>query len=166
MKYYVQIEDPKEEKNIIRFDNDETDSVKILFNSPDNVKQKLSKIDNLITISGKMNLEEQAKYAILTNWALQDSSNPSAYRKLTIWIIGKEEKIFRKMICPTCFVVDYCENFTELSNEDSKKKSKERIELKVKQKIDKLGGIEISSEPNKFNPEKLGFVSKANTDKK
>lgn len=155
MKYYVQIEDPKDKKKILRFDNNQISSVKITFDSPDNVKSKMSKIDNLITISGKMDQENQEIYAALTQWALQDSSHPSTYRNVTIWIIGKDDKIFRKMIYPNCFIVDYVEEFIE----DEDNSITEKIILKVKQQVDKLGAIEISSDAKTFSPEKMGFVS-------
>ena len=157
MKYYVKIEDPKESKNNLHFDKNQLTSVTVSFDSPDDVKSKMAKIENMVEISGKLDLEAQENYAVLTKWALQDSSNGSAYRKVTIWIVGNDEKLFRKMIYPNCFVVDYKETYIE--EKGNAETETDKMKLKIKQQVDKLDAIEILSDAKKFEPTKAGFNS-------
>jgi len=149
MERYLKIES-KDTKEEIKISNDYFTDLEISFDSPDDSQAKIDKIGNLLTITGKIDESSREISAILSKWALMKSTAPSAYRKLTIWIIGEENKILRKMECPYSFLVDYKETY--------KGDSENTFELKLKQKVDKLDEITISSEPLTFSAEKNGFV--------
>ncbi len=147
MLRYLKIESKNKEEDIL-LDEDYFKILNIVFDSPDGTEKKIDLIKNLVIISGDLNTKSQKHSATLSKWSLMKSTNPSAYRKLTIWIVNDDNKLFRKMEYPYCFVVDYNENYGG---------TKDTFELKLKQKEDRLEDIVISSEPLEFNPEKVGF---------
>jgi hypothetical protein len=158
MLQFVKIES-KDQKEVLTFASADLILLKIEFDSPDASEVKFDKISNIVEIYGKLGDDSQKSSASLAKWALMNSTDPLAYRKMTVWIIGEENKIFRKMEYPYAFLVDYVESFgNESSNQGDDNLKPMTFKLKVKQKIDRLKEIIISSEPLTFNPEKNGFT--------
>ncbi|MFA5687456.1 MAG: hypothetical protein WC963_05325 [Bacilli bacterium] len=153
MERYLKIE-TQDGKDIMRFDSDYFESLNIAFDSEDNTKSKIDKIDNMLTIKGTLGEKARSESSKLAEWALMSSTDKAAYRKVYIWIVGDDDKIFRHMVYSYCFIVDYVEKFG--SDEDGNEKDA-TFELKLKQKADKLGEITISSEPLRFDALKNGF---------
>jgi hypothetical protein len=149
MQKYLKIETKVDDKDeIIHLAGTYFDVLKIDFDSPDDTEKKMDRIENLIIIEGKLDTGCRKLSSDFAKWALLPSTKPGAYRNLTLWIVGDNNMIYRKMEYSKCFIVDYREN---IGKED-------KFELKLKQKTDCLHEIKISSDELEFNPKDHGFL--------
>lgn len=163
MEKYLKIES-KDPKNTILLNDDYFNSLKITFESPDETEKKIDQIGNMIEIRGQINTYTQQYSAMLSKWALMKSTDPEAYRKLTLWIIGENNKIYRKIEYPYCFLIDYIEEYGGL--DENKREKSDNFILKIKQKQDELSKIVITADGKVFNAESSGFGDKKRSDKK
>jgi len=159
MLFYAKIEqkNSKDDKSIIRLSTTKNliDAIEISFDSPADVSSKDDKINNSIVIRGKLDDNNKLNSKLMAEWALTNSTSASAYRNLTLWILGsaesnKDNVIYRKIIFNYAFVVEYKENFVVGSDQNT-------YEIKLKQKRDKLSEIVIEANELKFDPAREGF---------
>jgi len=153
MERYLKIES-KDAKEEIKISDKCFTALEITFDSSDTSKEKADQIGSIITITCKLDENSRETSAILSRWALMKSTAPSAYRKLTVWIISNENIILRKMEYTDSYLVDYKEIYVEKNDNNMGT----IFELKLKQKADRLEKITISCEPLTFSAEKNGFI--------
>ncbi len=156
MKYYLKIEDPKKTENHVFLAGDYVKSLIIEFDSPDETEAKMEKIRTKIEISGKLDEKSQKYASIFCKWALLSSTDSSAYRKLSIFIIGEDDQVWQRLVFDKAFLLDYNENLKSDAGEFC---------LRLKQKTDKIASIDIDSSRYTFNPKDEGFTEEE-SDKK
>ncbi len=163
MEYYAKIEqkNSKDTESIIKLSSHKNYNtiqyIEIYFDSPANADKKADMIDMTVVIKGKLDTKNRTNAKLMTEWALTNSSSPSAYRNLTVWIIGDgvnniENPIYKKITLTYAFVVDYKENYDKLTGKDNS-----TYEITLKQKKDELSEIKIEASGLKFDPAREGF---------
>jgi hypothetical protein len=159
MQVYVKIitkDIKKNEEKVIRLHDANIKAVKVEFNSPDNSISKVDRIDNIIEIIGFLDDRTRYEAVELFNWARTKTNDMTAYRRAEIRIIhnseGQNNILYRTIILPRAFVLDYFENFKENAPSENGDSSENAVfTLRIKQKVDELDKIEVSAEPLEYN---------------
>ncbi len=128
-------------------------SLKVMFDTPDNYMSKTENIDNKIEIIGVLDDDTREASYELFNWAIANTNDITAYRRTEIRILHNatelNDTLFRTIILPRAFVLDYSETFTPNGTIN--------FTLKIRQKGEDVDKIEVSCEPNVFDLEAAGF---------